>query len=188
MNSDPGSLDRLHDIVLPDPTPWWPPAPGWLWLLGLGAVMTLVLLLRALMRWQRNRYRREALAELAKLEASAGKSGPGPAELLGVAELLKRVALTAWPRDRVATLTGPDWFAFLDRSGGTRFSSGLGAALEAANYGAVGTAWDAQRFGELTAEARRWIRRHRVVPEPQAAPGQPGSAAPAVATGERKAA
>ena len=44
LDSDPGSLDRLHDIVSPPPAPWWPPAPGWyalglivLLLLGVGA-------------------------------------------------------------------------------------------------------------------------------------------------------
>ena len=27
--SDPGSLQNLHDIVVPGPAAWWPPAPGW---------------------------------------------------------------------------------------------------------------------------------------------------------------
>ena len=43
MTPDPTSLERLHDIVLPPPVPWWPPAPGWYWVMGLlGALLLLV--------------------------------------------------------------------------------------------------------------------------------------------------
>ncbi len=156
MTADPASLERLHDLVLPPAAPWWPPAPGWLWLLGMLGVIALALLLRGFVQWQRNRYRREALALLAALEA-------GPAEQLaaGVAEILKRAALTAYPRTEVATLTGTAWFAFLDRTGGTRFAAGAGAALEAAVHGEVPGACDGATGLAVLAEARAWVRRHR---------------------------
>jgi hypothetical protein len=160
MSPDPASLQRLHDIVVPQPAPWWPPAPGWLWLLGVLAMVAVVLLIRAFARWQRNRYRRQALAELTRLSAARQESGRQPPDPAALAALLKRTALTAYPREMVATLTGQEWFAFLDRTGGTRFGAGLGAALEAANYHAAGDPLDASRLVEIAAEVEHWIRHH----------------------------
>lgn len=159
MSSDPASLERLHDILVPPPTPWWPPAPGWIWLLGILAVVAAVALLRGLVRWQRNRYRREALAELRRLEQSADNA-PADNVLLDMAALLKRVAITAYSREQVAGLTGGDWFAFLDRTGGTNFGAGLGQALEAANYRVSDARWDAEKIHALAAAIRTWIKCH----------------------------
>jgi len=160
MNPDPTSLDRLHDIVAPGPVPLWPPAPGWLFLLALLSVLVLVALVRGFAHRQRNRYRREALARLHRLERTSHGGGRTDEILLGLAELLKRVAVTAYPREQVAGLTGAEWFAFLDRTGRTRFAGGLGQALEQSNYGVREGGWDKARVRELTAEVRHWIRRH----------------------------
>ena len=57
----PTSLDRLHDVIVPPPVPWWPPAPGWL---VIGFLLVLVLVcwfIRGIRPWQSNCYRREAL-------------------------------------------------------------------------------------------------------------------------------
>lgn len=173
MSDDPTSLDRLHDIVMAPPVPWWPPAPGWLWLLVIGLILVLAALAWGLIRWQANRYRREALAELSAL-------AEGPAQnLTELSVLLKRTALTAFPRHRVAAATGPDWFAFLDRTGGTRFSGGLGAALEQSNYHVDDAAWSEARYRELIDEIRAWIRHHDLslaqvtVPEDASRQGRP---------------
>ena len=50
MNESPTGLDRLHDIVLPPPIPWWPPAPGWYVVLG---VLLLAGLAAAWWSWKR---------------------------------------------------------------------------------------------------------------------------------------
>lgn len=161
MNEDPASLSRLHDLVVPAPAPWWPPAPGWIWLLGLAAAVAAVAMVRWFIRRQRNRYRREALAELARLEAAArGEPGPGAA-LLGMAEVLKRTALTAFSREQVAALTGSAWFTFLDRTGGTRFADGLGAAWEQVIYRRNAAARETVGTGDVAAEIRAWIRNHQ---------------------------
>ena len=68
MNADPGSLENLHDLVMPVPVPWWPPAPGWV---IVSAALIMVLgwwLIHAIRHWRSNSYRREALVLLGKID------------------------------------------------------------------------------------------------------------------------
>lgn len=164
MNPDPTSLDRLHDILVPASTPWWPPAPGWYWVLGFVLVLAIILVLATFIRWQHNRYRREALAELRRMEGQWKNATARATALLALAELLKRTALTAFPREQVASLTGPSWFAFLDRTApGARFSGGLGAMLENAIHhpGSAATLADS-KCEELANAIHHWIKHHKV--------------------------
>jgi hypothetical protein len=164
VNPDPTSLDLLHDIVAPPPAPWWPPAPGWYWVLGFLLCTLLLLLLRALARRQHNRYRREALAEVARLESALGEPTIRSAALMELAEILKRAALTALPREQVADLVGSAWFELLDRMGWTTdFSRGSGALLERTAYDMrAAAALDEPEARELLSTVRRWIVDHRV--------------------------
>lgn len=139
------SLDRLHDLIVPPPAPWWPPAPGWLILLTLIALLLLTSLLKSFIRWQADRYRREALAKL------------HDTPLTGLSALVKRVALTVWPREQVADLTGPAWLSFLDRTGSMNlFVTGPGKSLERVAYD------PAARTDEkaLRRAVKEWIRKH----------------------------
>ncbi|HEX4609952.1 MAG TPA: DUF4381 domain-containing protein [Urbifossiella sp.] len=151
---DPGSLDLLHDIVLPPPVPWWPPAPGWY---AVGAVALGLLgaaAWTAVTRWHRNRYRRAALRELDRLPATGNR-------VPAIAAVLKRTALAAYPRERVASLTGAAWLAFLDRTGGTAgFTTPPGNALGDAEYTAGPTPPPAD-VTQLFDLARHWVRHHR---------------------------
>lgn len=162
MNPDPASINRLHDIILPPPAPWWPPAPGWLLLLGFLILIALALSLRGVLHWQRNRYRREALAELSRLENAAGDASRRAAALTELSALLKRTALTAFARPRVASLTGPEWFVFLDRTGGTTFAAGPGMMLqEAVNDPRTAAMWSNENVSKIAELAKKWVRGHR---------------------------
>lgn len=159
MATDPASLDNLRDIVLPPQVPWLPPPVGWAIVGAALAAAALVALWRAIERWRANAYRREALRRLAAVEA-ATKSGveraQGAADSLAI---LKRAALAAYPREAVADLTGAQWAAFLDRTGGTTdFTRGDGADLWPLAYGAPA---GSGRPDAAFAAARRWLRRHR---------------------------
>ncbi|TXS90746.1 DUF4381 domain-containing protein [Parahaliea maris] len=169
MKDDPASLANLHDIIVPGPVPLWPPPPGWLWLLGILALALVAVLLRALVHWQRNHYRREALAQLKQLSTTVtGAQATEREQQQGLAQLsvlLKRTALTAYPRAEVAELTGREWFAFLDQRGNTRFSGSLGQALENATYCSSGSPLDAEQLSNLFDQARRWIKHHAPAPE-----------------------
>jgi len=153
--SDP--LAQLRDIHLPPPPESWPPAPGW-WLLALIAVLAVGFAAALALRyWQRNRYRREAVREAAKLYAKWTTDGDSIAYVAAVQTLLKRVALSAFPRAEVARLTGEAWVAFLDRTMGSHeFSMGAGEVLIDAHY-RRNVSIDAARLNALTCD---WIARH----------------------------
>lgn len=179
MNTDPTSLDRLHDIILPSPVPWWPPAPGWYWLAACVLLVLLTALIKGVIRWQHNCYRREALAELARQEPALRNPELRAAALLALSAILKRSALSAFPREQVATLTGSPWFEFLDRTGNSSvFSKGIGAVMSAAIYDPrAARALDQQKVDELTRAIRRWIKTHKTALGPKEA--QPTQTPPA---------
>ena len=170
MNTDATSLDRLHDIIVAPPVPWWPPASGWYWVLGLMVVMLLAALITGLIRWQHSRYRREALAELARQEVALQNADLRSPALLSLAELLKRTAVTAFPREDVATLTGLKWFEFLDDTArGSRFRDALGATLENALYDPrTADSLDPRKLHSVVEAIRHWIKFHDTRLEPRA--------------------
>ena len=157
MNAnDATSLDRLHDVVTPPPAPWWPPAPGWYVVLGVGSLLLAWAAAKLALAWWRDRYRRAAVAELDALRADAT-----PAFLARLSELLKRTALATYPREQVAALSGGAWLAFLDRTGGTTaFTGGPGRALGDGPYAPATPLDAAAREGTLAA-ASAWLRHHR---------------------------
>jgi hypothetical protein len=97
-------LDNLHDFYQPPPPAWTPQTIGWYVLFGMGGLLILWIAIHFIRRWFADRYRREALGELAVL----------PPEQFSA--LLKRTALAAWPREKVASLSGEAWLQFLDQS------------------------------------------------------------------------
>ena len=162
MNADPTSLDRLHDIIAPPPVPWWPPAAGWYWVLGFLLCLLLIFALRAFRHWQRNRYRREALAEWRRLAGQLDRPEMRTAALTAMSVLLKRTALSAFPRADVASLTGRAWLDFLDHTAvAPPFSKTTGDFLECIAYGSTGaTEPSVTQAHDAAFMVRHWITRH----------------------------
>ncbi len=144
-------LSQLRDIHLPAPVSWWPPAPGW-WLLAALTLTALGMIYLIYRRRRRARWRRAALAELGQLRGATGQQYLGE-----VSVLLRRVAVTRFPRHDVAALTGDDWLAFLDRTlgDGTPFQSGSGRVLASGPY----THKAQVDAAALHALCERWIKR-----------------------------
>ncbi|WP_088331995.1 DUF4381 domain-containing protein [Lacimicrobium sp. SS2-24] len=98
---------QLRDIHLPETVGWWPPAPGW-WLLALFLIVIVILIAR----WQLRAYRyrcaiRQALQELEQISAEQ----PNWPQHLN--SLLKRLALSYFPREQTASLHQQQWLDFL---------------------------------------------------------------------------
>ena len=159
MSDLPPIVERMRDIQLPAEPGWWPPAPGW-W--GVSALVLFALLL-ALWLWRyRFALRREALRELARIEAQFRRHKDARLLAARLSTLLRRVALALDGRRPVARLHGEAWLAYLDRRGGEgAFTSGPGRALARFPYSGVveegGAEPDPKALLQLV---RRWIRRN----------------------------
>jgi Flp pilus assembly protein CpaB len=146
MSDSATSLERLHDIMLPTPVPWWPPAPGWIALLALLVAVAAWIAWRAWKTWRANAYRRAALHELAALRDAAP-----------IAELLRRTALVVAPRSIVAANAGVSWTDWLDANAAEPMSDEVRRLLVAGIYAPPNSH---REFGALRDYAARWITHH----------------------------
>ncbi|MDF1714874.1 MAG: DUF4381 domain-containing protein [Akkermansiaceae bacterium] len=102
MSKDPTSLDRLHDIAMPQKVSWWPLAPGWYVVIGIVLAVVIFFVCRAWKSWRADAYRRAALRELAAAD-----------DVATIAEILRRTALSVTSRHEIAGKTGTAWLDWL---------------------------------------------------------------------------
>lgn len=154
----PDPLAELRDIHMPGAIDTWPPAVGWWILLAIAIFLVLAALYWLYARWRANRYRREAITELNQLRADYQQHGEDSVYLAEYQCLLKRVALTRYAREDVASLTGESWVAFLDRTSKSQeFSMGKGQVLIDSTYVPEPEA----DVAALHKMGVAWIKRHR---------------------------
>ncbi|MCF6262978.1 MAG: DUF4381 domain-containing protein [Xanthomonadales bacterium] len=172
ISTDTGSLQNLNDIVIPTEISWWPLATGWYFLLALLLALSVWLVFRGYTHWIKNRYRREALLQLQQLEKGSANAANRDASLRQIPSLLKRTAISVYPREQVASLTGEQWFDFLNASlQNPTFNSENSATLEKIAYsvGSLNTV-DAHSAQALINASRYWLQNHR----PEQLPGNQG--------------
>ena len=154
-------IHGIDEIIVPDAIPWWPSAPAWK---VLGVIMVLLLIaqtIRWAKHWWRNRYRREVLRQLEQLQHQAGTRLQDVVAMLPY--YIKVTALQAYPREDVASLSGPDWLSFLDANySGPAFSADTGKKLLSVSY-LPREQWqmDDTESQKLIEMSRQWIARHR---------------------------
>jgi len=154
------ALSQLHDIHLPARISWWPPAPGWCLLLAIVLLAAVVLYAVHRLR-NRNHWRRFALMELTRLrEQNAAQHFAPRAVVSELSILLRRVAISRFPREEVAGLNGDAWLVFLDRGLGENavFQSDAGRLLTSIPYRPE-MAIDSSTLSAVFALAERWLRK-----------------------------
>jgi hypothetical protein len=138
-----GLLNQLAEVPDPAPVSMVPQTAGWLVVAGIVLAFVVWRGWRMWGHYRANAYRRAALKELAQ-------AGDDPAVVSGI---LKRAAMAAYGRRRVAGLSGAAWVAFLAETGAGQFRD---TALTSAAYQRSPAA-DPQ----LLAAARAWITSHK---------------------------
>jgi hypothetical protein len=104
--ADTNQLLPLNAIQLPQEPSWWPLAMGW-WSLLLTSVIFL-LTIYLFVRYQKRKLKaKKAALRLFALE----QHHMSPSAAL---ELVRQAALSYYPRERIANLTGLAWYQFLD--------------------------------------------------------------------------
>ncbi len=142
-------LNMLEPVPEPEAISMFPATVGWVYL-GLALLVLLAALVRAMLkRYAASAYRRAALKELNTIDK---------ADVQALAALLRRTALAAYPRSEVAALTGPDWIAFLNKTGaGARIDGADAQALARAAYQKTPVSTPG-----LEPFVRKWIAGHTV--------------------------
>ena len=148
-------LKDIVEVTPPVAISWWPETMAWIL---VAVLIVLVLGLQSYKRYQkyqRNIYRREALACLSQwshqvLHETATKWP----------SLLKKTAIAAFGRDNVAPLSGSDWECFLDACcHEAKFTSDAQGLLYQLSYGT-----DSLSADELTVIYEQiycWVKNHR---------------------------
>jgi hypothetical protein len=157
----PASLQALRELPLPAPVSYAPQTVGWLVVLILLAALALTFAWIARRRYERERYRREALDALAAIEAKFERDDMSA--LADIAPLMKRTALAIAPREHVASLSGASWLKYLKQTYHA-FDTGSAALLYTASY-APREHLDAitrEQASRLLKAARDWIEHHHV--------------------------
>ena len=160
---DPASLQNLNDIVLPAEVSWWPLAAGWYFLLGLLLISITWFSYRSLRRWFNNRYRRVALHELQLLAEKMQQDTHWDSSLRQIPILLKRTALSVYPRHQVASLTGKDWHQFLNsKIKNPLFTGSATGTLDTISYSTGNLSnIDTRAATVLLDASRHWLKHHQ---------------------------
>ncbi|TCR85454.1 DUF4381 domain-containing protein [Rhizobium sp. BK376] len=158
------ALRSMKDIAVPPPVSWMPQTWGWALLAVLLALALLIWLALAMRRYRRNAYRHEALRLLEDIDAKLRQPESGGNALHELGEILKRTALAAWPRERIAQASGPSWIHFLDTSQKESTGAALRRLLDDGEYRRANAVRDLPpaEADELVREARSWIEGHHV--------------------------
>ena len=138
-------IDQLRDIVEPPAVSWWPLAPGW-YVLGISLLLGCGFFLWRL--WQikqRNAYRVEALLQLEQSTSVAE-----------IADVMKRSALHAYPREEVASLSGSAWCNWLEQTGNLSISSQERGDLLAGVFQSPADS----SLESVKRLAMKWVRQH----------------------------
>jgi len=136
-------IHGIDEIILPADISWWPSTIGWKIVALLLCIFASYRLFKFGQSWWKNRYRREAIAQINELQLSELKLSTqqqaSDSGLLTVIEklpfYLKTTALQAYPRDQVAQLSGTAWIDFLnEKTGSEHFNSNVSEQLLIISY------------------------------------------------------
>ncbi len=139
-----GLLNQLAEVPDPAPVSMVPQTAGWLVLAGIVLAVAAWRGWRVWQHYRANAYRRAALEALER-------AADDPVAVSGI---LKRAAMVAYGRRRVAGLSGQAWVTFLSETGAGEFGE---TALASAAYQRGSAAADPQ----LLAAARAWVTSHK---------------------------
>ncbi|NEI05676.1 DUF4381 family protein [Rhizobium leguminosarum] len=158
------ALRSLYDIAMPAPVSWWPQTWGWAVVAALLAFAALLVILRRIKRYRANAYRREALTLLEGVADKLRHPATRPDAIRELAEVLKRTALGAWPREEVASLSSDGWVRFLDAHEEDGTGDTLERLLDDFEYHGAEIVADlpSNVCGDLVIAARKWIEQHHV--------------------------
>ena len=155
------TINTIGELIEPSPVSFSFNAPGWYLLLMLFALLLLIAGIRQIIRYRKNKYRREAIA---LLQTMAQSHSPNAHKLFKTLEILKRVAIISYGREEQAALNGHSWLAFLGRKNKDKavFSPDIEEVVLYAVYRGSHIKLSPVDMDLLHEESITWIKSHHV--------------------------
>lgn len=170
MNPDIASIP-LRDIHLPESISWWPLAPGWWITLGLLALAAVTVYLLKIFR-DKQQLGKQSMQEFTTLVSQYQQDRDARQLLTSLSQLLRRVCITQFDDENIASLTGEAWLDFLDdalsnhkHQSSLSFRGELGNYLVTAQY-KKSISIDEQRLDHLLILSKAWLREVSSKPNP----------------------
>jgi len=157
-------VQGIKEIVLPETVSYVPQTVGWWILLVVIGLLLAWWVYKRYIKWRNNRYRRQALLELALIAQQLGQEPERASALAAISALIKRTAIEAFGRSNVADLSGRLWLEFLDRTGSTNsFSQGPGRLLPDFAYAKQETLNEMSKvmIDQILVLVKDWINQHK---------------------------
>jgi len=146
-------ITDLGSLIEPDPIKFSFETTGWYVLLILIIISISVLFYRWLKKYQSNAYRREALKEITNFQKQ-----PIISSVDNIMILLKKVAMHAYGRQEVASLTGETWYSYLESKGKNTAFMKIGQRIAENIY--EEKPMENKTLDELVVLSKRWIKTH----------------------------
>jgi hypothetical protein len=147
----------LGPIWEPDPVKFSFETPAW-YVVGILIFLTCCyLILRRIIHYRQNAYRREAIKELTQINQSKSNNELH-LQLSELLVILKMVAFKAYGRKNVATLYGKPWLLFLESKAKNTPFSNYEAIISRTIY--ENARPDIKELDELKRLSKKWIQTH----------------------------
>jgi hypothetical protein len=104
---------QLRDIHLPEAVSWWPPAPGW-WILLILIIVTIYFIPHLIKKLKQVPLNKQAIGELKQIEHSYKTHQDKTLLVQALSILLRRACMSYLSRQKIASLTGPEWIKQLN--------------------------------------------------------------------------
>lgn len=98
----------LSPIITPSAPSWWPLAWGW-WAVIITAIVVIAIVFFIVKRRQKNQHAKNEALACFRNSQSSNTLSPSEAQ-----DIVRQAALSYFPREKVASLSGDDWLTFLD--------------------------------------------------------------------------
>ena len=145
----------LSPVIAPDAPTWWPLAWGW-WAVIITAISLISLVFFILKRRKNNQQaKQEALSYFSNSQSQDGLS-PSKAQ-----DIVRQAALSYFPREKIAGLSGDDWLTFLDAQLAKPLFAAKQSQWQQALYQDVALMNDEQKKAQqqLVNDCETWLRK-----------------------------
>lgn len=150
QNQESIHSSTIKPIMEPPPVEFTFETIGWAILFWTGILTILIIIIRRVISYKKNKYRRDALNVLSNLNDSLTTNQQ-------IATQLKLVAIKTYGRKTVAHLSGKDWISFLQSKGKLPEFSNLDTFLMECLYK---NKLDLEQSNQFLTYSKKWIKTH----------------------------